>query len=217
MHGTDRDDPVCPVMQGVFRFRKQLFVDDLGWDLPSLGEAWGEGARDEERDGFDTADAIHCALYCESEVVGVFRAIRCDRPYLSRVVFPELAAGRAFPRRPDCFEISRFGVRETQRRLGPLLYAVMFHFGAERGARSLVATVDLGHERLLRRLGVRTDRYGLPQVIGRTVHGREILAVAGEIPLTRQDRATAARFDHLLSFVEISDETSVLGSRRLSA
>lgn len=199
------------VIDLLYRFRKELFVDGYGWTLD---------VRDgRERDQFDTPAAVHCALLQGHEVVGGFRAVRADNDYLARCVFPQLAAVKNYPQRPDAWEISRFGVRlgPNQRELAKFNYSLMFRFAQLRQAAALVALVDLNHERLLKLLGIRTRRYGPPQIIGNTIHGEALWGVAGEIPLAEQQ---GSRFRGLLALakhVEIEDEALVLGRTRVSA
>ena len=192
-----------------FRFRKALFVDECGWNLPVCS--------DTETDQFDTADAIYCTLLADDAVVGGFRAIRCDRPYLARDVFPHLATTRPYPERPDYWEISRFGVNRQQRKYGVALYAVMFHFAAARRAKALVAVADLGHERLLGKLGIRTRRYGAPVSLGDPNMGEPIQIVAGEIPLAEQDRTRLQFLRSCAESMEIRDDTLVWRPARVSA
>ena len=196
----------------LLRFRKALFIDEYGWDLPA-----DEGR---ERDRFDTNETIHSALYFEDELVGTFRAIRTDRSYLAADVFPQLASTVPFPRQPARWEISRFGVlsRRQSRRHARANYAAMFRFAQLVGARGLVAIADLTYERFLGVLGVRTRRYGPPQIIGQDRSGRDLVAVAGEIPLGSSQGGP--RFNQLMqlaSNVEIIDAAQVLRPARISA
>ena len=199
------------VIDLIYRFRKRLFVESYGWRLD---------VRDgRERDQFDTPAAVHCALICNQEVVGGFRAMRADNEYLARCVFPQLAAVKSYPQRPDAWEISRFGVLPgpDQRELAKFNYSLMFRFAQVRQAAALVALVDLNHERLLKLLGIRTRRYGPPQIIGKDTRGEDLWGVAGEIPLAEQQ---GSRFRELLALakqVEIDDEALVLGRTRVSA
>ena len=96
---TEERDP--PSVQAMFRLRKRLFVDHCGWMLSTTGEV--------ERDQFDTWYTEHCLLFCGADLVGGFRAIRTDYPYLTQSIFPQLAV-RRFPNRRNVWEISRFGV-----------------------------------------------------------------------------------------------------------
>lgn len=199
------------VIDLIYKFRRQLFVDAYGWTLD---------VRDgRERDQFDTSAAVHCALMRNQQVVGGFRAMRADSEYLARCVFPQLAAVRDYPRRPDAWEISRFGVLPgiDQRDLAKLNYSLMFRFAQMRQVTALVALVDLNHERLLKLLGIRARRYGPPQIIGNNVRGEALWGVAGEIPLAEQQ---GSRFRALLALakqVEIDDEALVFGRTRVSA
>ncbi|ODA67868.1 Acyl-homoserine-lactone synthase [Methyloligella halotolerans] len=204
-----KDDP--HTVYGLQRFRKALFVDELGWDLTTFG--------DRESDQFDTDVAIHCALLQGDEIIGGFRAIPTNQSYLVKDVFPQLATLRAYPSRADVWEISRFGVAPCTERLhlARTLYSLMFRFGYSRRASALVALADLTYERFLTRLGIRTRRYGPPQIIGTDRSGRRLRAVAGEIPL--QDQA-GEKFQTLLSLankLDVHDETLVRGSERISA
>lgn len=194
----------------LFVFRKALFVDTYGWDLPTV-----DGY---ERDRFDSSSTIYAALYNEDEFVGMFRAIRADRPYLGETLFPELAALRPFPKSSDYWEISRFGVVPGNGTRDALMnYAAMFHFAARVGATGLVAIADLVYERFLWIHGIHSLRYGPPQVIGRTLDGRPLEAVAGEIPLAEQG---GAKFEQLLSLIdelEIHDVSQIFGPSRIPA
>jgi acyl homoserine lactone synthase len=200
-----------PLAQAFGRFRKQLFVDKLGWTLETRGEI--------EFDEFDTENAIFTVLIQNSVIIGGFRAIRTDNAYLASAVFPQLACWRPYPVSPDCWEISRFGVLcgENAGAVAQANYSAMFRFALRRQATALVALADPTYERYLATLGIRTLRYGPPTVIGHDRDGRPLQALAGEIPLTGQ---RSPRFLSLLKIVnamEIVDETLVLGSDAIPA
>jgi len=197
-------------VDALFQFRKELFVDALGWTLPVH--------HGRERDQFDTGAAEYCALLDGARLIGGFRAIRTDSDYLARAVFSRLAALREFPQRADVWEISRFGVLPGSARIAAKTnYSLMFEFARRRRASSLVAVVDLTYERFLGVLGIRTRRYGPPQIIGETARGEPIWAVAGEIPLAEQDDPRFHALLALVKQVEITDDTVVFGRRRISA
>lgn len=206
---TEAQNPA--VVDALYKIRKSIFVDMHGWDLRVV-----DGR---ERDQFDTAAAVHCALFRDSELIGGFRATRTDHDYLARSVFPQLAAVKSYPQRADVWEISRFGVLPSNDRLetAKVNYSLMFRFAQVRAASALVALADLTYERFLRTLGIRTRRYGPPQIIGADKAGEPLWAVAGEIPMAEQ---SGSRFQALLALakqVEIEDETLVLGRIRVSA
>jgi N-acyl-L-homoserine lactone synthetase len=195
----------------LFRFRKTLFVDNLGWDLTV--------AEGRERDQFDSDAAVHCGLLRNGGLIAGFRAIRTDGPYLARSVFPQLATFAPYPQRHDVWEISRFGVlpEEAGSVTARLLYALMFRFAYRCGATALVALADLRYERFLTQLGIRTRRYGPPQAVGTDETGKALWLVAGDIPLANQRGWRFEALIRLADGMEIDDETLVLGSDRLSA
>lgn len=195
----------------IYQFRKSLFVDALGWTL--------DVQDGRECDQFDTPAAVHCALMHDDAVIGGFRAIRTDNDYLARSVFPQLAAVRGYPQRPDIWEISRFGLLPgvDQHELAKLNYSLMFRFAQLRQATALVALVDLTYERFLKLLGIRTRRYGPPQIIGNNARGEDLWGVAGEIPLAEQQGSRFQRLLALAKQVEIEDEALVFGRTRVSA
>jgi acyl homoserine lactone synthase len=190
-------------------FRRKLFVDTLQWDLRVFGNL--------EIDQFDGAKATYCAIYANDTLISGFRAIRCDHEYLALSVFPQLATDRPYPRHPDMWEISRLGVNPPDVNIAGVTYAVMLHLARLRGAKALVALVDLCHERLLRQIGIKTRRYGSPQIIGTDRKGRRLTAVAGEIPIQEQGGEAFEALMDLLQTVEIVDETLVLRSEAVQS
>jgi N-acyl-L-homoserine lactone synthetase len=193
----------------LFRFRHALFVRELGWSLAA--------GKDFERDEFDTGDAIYCGLWADGEMIGCFRAIACDRPYLARTVFPQMATRRTFPVSAGYIEISRFGVLAAHRRASMLLYSLMVRFGLACHAIALVALADPAHERLLNRIGLSTSRYGDIQIVGFREDGKWILAVAGEIPVPQKLPPAFKSLLELTQTMEIRDEAFSFGRERLSA
>ena len=191
-------------------FRKRLFIDNLGWRLSA--------ENDVELDEFDTDRAEYGLIYAGGSIVAGFRAIQTTYPYLAATHFPDLAKLRKFPVRQDYYEISRFGILAAtqQLNLGLLNYALMFEFARRRNAAALIAIADLAHERLLRAIGIRTRRYGPPGIVGKDNAGEDIIAVAGEIPLSEQSTHLSSRLISLLeNQVELKDETHIFGRHGL--
>jgi len=203
------DEPA--VVTSLQLFRKRLFVDHLGWALHT---------RDgREIDEFDRPDTRYCALYADDLLVGGFRAIRTDQQYVAQSVFPQLATIREYPRRRDVWEISRFGILpdRASEQLARFNYGLMFQFGQARQASALVAVADLVYERYLRAIGIRTRRYGPPQVVGTDRFGRDLVCVAGEIPLGDQRGHRVAALLALANSIEVYDATLVRRSTAISA
>lgn len=190
-------------------FRKDIFVNRLGWSLQTSG--------DYELDEFDNENAIHCGVFDGPELVGGFRAVRSDHPYLAATHFPHFASLKPFPRRADVWEISRFATKGESSDISRLTYGVMLRFARSRNASSLVALVDLHHERLLRRLGIKTRRFGAPQIVGYDRSGKALTAVAGEIPMLEQPDEGFQTVLTSANVVEMTDETLVRGRRLVSA
>lgn len=192
-----------------FRLRHALFVRELGWSLATESG--------HERDEFDTADAIYCGLSFDGQLIGGFRAINCDRPYLARTIFSHMATHRPFPISSKYIEISRLGVLAAHRPAGSMLYSLLLRFALARNAVALVALAELTHERLLNRMGLPTSRYGSAQIVGFRDDGAWILAVAGEIPIPQEPSLALKELLELTHHMEISDEASIFGCERLSA
>ncbi len=203
------DEPA--IVTNLQRLRKRLFIDHAGWALQTSGDL--------EIDQFDQPETSHCALYVDGALVGGFRAIRTDSPYLGETVFPQLASLREYPRRRDAWEITRFGIlpEYASDSLARLNYGLMFLFAKTRQATSLVAVADLAYERYLRAIGIRTRRYGPPRVIGKDRLGRDHLCVAGEIPVGDQTTSRIAPLLALTDSIEVNDATLVRRSAAISA
>jgi acyl homoserine lactone synthase len=195
--------------RAVFNFRTRLFVDHLGWSLSMENGI--------ERDQFDTANAIYCALLYRETVVGCFRAIPCNQPYLAKDVFSHLATTAKYPGSPRALEISRFGVAVEHPPAGIRLYSLMIRLALTRNVISLVAIVELSHERLLNMIGLKTVRYGGIHIVGFTSDGSWILAVAGEIPVSHEIQPRLQKILERTKQMEIIDETEVYRHSRLSA
>lgn len=192
------------------RFRKALFIDQLGWPLRSF--------RGEEIDDFDRDDAVYCVVRSTEGVLAGFRAMPTNLSYLASVAFPSLASDRPYPNTPDIWEISRFGIApRAGHAIAQLNYGLMFRFAQRRQVQALVAIADLAYERYLAALGVHAVRYGEPQPLARDRAGNTQLIVAGEIPILAQSGERFRRLIATTQSVEIIDETLVLGSDSLSA
>jgi acyl homoserine lactone synthase len=210
-HALVTTEEISPAnVQAMLRLRKRLFVDQCGWKLATIGDV--------ERDQFDVWYTEHCLLFRGAELVGGFRAIRTDYPYLTQSVFPQLAV-RRFPNRRNVWEISRFGVLPlaTDAKSARLNYALMFRFAEMRSAEALVAMADLSYERFLKRMSIRTRRFGPPQLIGTDSRGVPLIAVAGEIPVNESDNPGLTKFLDLGRQLEIHDATHVFGRSSISA
>lgn len=194
----------------IFSFRKRLFIDLYGWDLPICA--------DRERDAFDTEATVYAALFHRDALVGMFRAIRTDQPYLGSSVFPQLATQIPYPHDWRSWEISRFGVLPSNgARHAVMNYTAMFHFARRVNARSLIAVADPVYERFLFANGIQSQRYGPPQIVSCDTRARPIEVVAGEITIPDQKGPKFERLVLLANEMEIRDVSQIFGPTRVSA
>ncbi|HEV2747193.1 MAG TPA: acyl-homoserine-lactone synthase [Allosphingosinicella sp.] len=89
-----------PLME-MYHHRKRVFVDQLGWDLPSAG-SWLEV------DEFDHDSAVYLLARNEADGahLGSVRLLPTTGPHMLTSIFSELCPVGA-PQGPDCWEISR--------------------------------------------------------------------------------------------------------------
>ncbi len=193
------------------RFRKQLFVDEIGWNL-----AHNDGI---EADEFDTRRAVFCSLYYGNEIVGCWRAIRTTNEYLGRKHFPQLATLRSYPRHPDIWEFSRLGaIRHPKRATsGTYMYALMFHFACTRSVQSVCGVISPIHDRNFFKNGLRTRRFGGPQVVGNDARGRPISVFFAEIRMAEQHPEVLEKVLAPINQLELQDDALVLGRTPVSA
>jgi acyl homoserine lactone synthase len=156
-------------LDGMFRLRHEVFRERLNWDV---GSTYGR-----ERDQFDELEPVYIVCEQDGEVLGSWRLLPTTGPYMLKNVFPELLHGADAPCAPDVWEISRFAVSKrvlgndslgTIRSVTQLLLDQLFTFAARRNLSRIVAVSDVRFERILKRSGLVTHRYGPPMQIGVT-------------------------------------------------
>ncbi len=156
-------------LEGMFKLRHEVFKERLDWEVGS------QNGR--ERDMFDDLDPVYIVCEDDGDVLGTWRLLPTTKPYMLKDVFPELLYGMPAPEAPDVWEISRFAVSKrvigndslgTIKRVTNLLLEQLFAFAAHRDIRQIVAVADVRFERILKRSGLLTHRYGPPLQIGVT-------------------------------------------------
>lgn len=156
-------------LEGMFRLRHEVFKERLDWEVGSQAG--------KERDMFDDLDPVYIVCEHAGEVLGSWRLLQTTRPYMLKDVFPELLYGMPAPEAPDVWEISRFAVSKrmanneslgTINTVTNLLLEQLFTFAARRSISRIVAVADVRFERILKRAGLLTQRFGPPLQIGVT-------------------------------------------------
>ena len=156
------------VYSEVSRYRHQVFVERLGWDL--------RVENGEERDQFDRPDTVYViARDDRGRVIGCARLLPTTQPYLLGEVFPGLLNGEPPPCSPEVWELSRFAavdlnhaptspVGQFSSPIAVDLLRESIACAAARGAKRLITVSPIGVERLLRRAGFNAHRAGPPMV-----------------------------------------------------
>jgi acyl homoserine lactone synthase len=156
-------------LDGMFRLRHEVFKERLDWEVGSQAG--------KERDMFDDLDPVYIVCEHQGEVLGSWRLLQTTRPYMLKDVFPELLYGMPAPEAEDVWEISRFAVSKrmanneslgTINTVTNLLLDQLFTFAARRKISRIVAVADVRFERILKRAGLLTQRFGPPLQIGVT-------------------------------------------------
>ena len=172
MRTSVHDDGCLPedVDAALARYRHRIFVEQLGWSLPSADDRF-------ERDQYDRGDTVYVVAHDESGAIcGCARLLPTTRPYLLQELFSFLLAdGTEPPKAADVWELSRFAASGTDGALSdesgawavqPMLASVV-ECAVKLGARQLIGVTFLSMERLFRRIGVHAHPAGTAQRIDR--------------------------------------------------
>lgn len=156
------------VLFDMARYRHQVFVEKLGWDLHTRGRL--------ELDEFDRKDTVYLIVRNpEGEIVGTSRLLPTHRPYLLASVFPQLLGDTPAPCSPKIWELSRFAAADGMHlgtgedpygwSLALDMLAVAMRTVAKEGGQRLISASPLGVERILRRAGLSTQRVAPPVLV----------------------------------------------------
>ncbi|MEQ9109645.1 MAG: acyl-homoserine-lactone synthase [Rhodospirillaceae bacterium] len=165
----DQRSTSTTALEGMFRLRHEVFKERLNWDVGCIAG--------KERDDFDDLDPVYIVCEEEGEVMGSWRLLPTTGPYMLKNVFPELLHGAPAPEAENTWEISRFAVSKrvagndslgTIRTVTNTLLEELFKFASRRNIERIVAVSDIRFERILKRAGLLTTRFGEPLQIGVT-------------------------------------------------
>lgn len=148
--GCTQDD-----LHRIFHIRKQVFVDRLNWKVESID--------DREFDDFDTPSACYIVVRQGDDIVATCRLIQTTNPTMLSDVFPDLLRGEDLIPDPKVCEISRLssiGSSAMKRGALPHILQGLRNHADARGITEYVFVTTTTIERLLRRFGVATSRFG---------------------------------------------------------
>ena len=100
--GKLKEHPRWEVENELYRFRKRVFSDRLGWDV--------ESHRGLERDSFDKPDTHWVLIEDEEGLCGCIRLLSCAQDYMLPSIFPGALAGERPPRGADVWELTRLAI-----------------------------------------------------------------------------------------------------------
>lgn len=147
------------------KLRAKVFKDRMGWDVPIMSGM--------EIDGYDAIEPHYMMMKePDGELRGCWRILPTEGPYMLKDSFPELLHGQPAPEHPRIWELSRFAI-ETEGRhsfgfseLAMESIEKIIAYGHRMGVEHYVTVTTTAIERLLRRAGVVTSRFGPPMQIG---------------------------------------------------
>ncbi|MEO8802435.1 MAG: acyl-homoserine-lactone synthase [Rudaea sp.] len=156
-------------------YRHKVFVEQLGWELPTEQPGF-------ERDQFDRPDTLYVvARDAQARICGCARLLTTQQAYLLATVFPGLLGDQPAPCSADVWELSRYTTQvvegdatsriEARQRFHTLLKAVV-ETALMKGAKRLITFSYTGVERIARNFGLHVHRAGAPQMID----GKPVLA-----------------------------------------
>ena len=146
--------------------RAKVFKDRLGWEVPVMSGM--------EIDGYDALEPLYMMIREPGggALRGCWRILPTEGPYMLKDSFAELLHGQQAPANARIWELSRFAIETdgnprfgfseiTMESIGEVI-----SYGYHAGIDQYVTVTTTAIERLLRRAGVVTRRFGSPLTIG---------------------------------------------------
>lgn len=147
------------------RLRAKVFKDRMGWDVPLMSGM--------EIDGYDAIEPTYMMIREPGgSLRGCWRILPTEGPYMLKDSFPQLLHGQPAPEDPKIWELSRFAIETEGRHSFGFSEVAMesigeiIAYGHKMGIDQYVTVTTTAIERLLRRAGVVTSRFGPPIQIG---------------------------------------------------
>jgi N-acyl-L-homoserine lactone synthetase len=159
------------IVKDMFRLRKRVFADRLGWDV--------QISQGMERDRFDDLDPAHVvSVDDEGRVVGCMRLLQTTGPHMLSDVFSSILDGEPPLRSATLWEATRFCVDTDRlvsgRARNSIAYVTSevmigaFEFAMSAGVTDAVAVIDPVMDGVLTRSGNAPQGYvGTPKPMGK--------------------------------------------------
>jgi len=165
---TSEIGPIKIASEDLFRFRFGIFKEKLGWDVPTDQNQF-------EVDEFDGPHATYLMSRSQNKMTGCMRLLATTGPYMLKDTFPELLDSNSAPIDPAIWEVSRFAcVEQSPQHLhgsisasSMALMQTAIRIAVEKKLKGYVIVTTTSFERLLKRLGLDTERYGPARDIGK--------------------------------------------------
>ncbi len=148
------------------KLRAKVFKDRLGWEVPILSGM--------EIDGYDALEPLYMMMREPGggALRGCWRLLPTEGPYMLKDSFAQLLHGQQAPEDARIWELSRFAIETggdgcfgfSEITLESI--AEIISHGYHCGIDQYVTVTTVAIERLLRRAGVVTRRFGAPLQIG---------------------------------------------------
>lgn len=158
----------APLLDSMYALRHAMFSDRLQWKV--------ESHNGREKDWFDRLEPTYVVARSavnSATASGSWRLLPTTGPYMLKDVFPELLHGQSAPQDPRIWEASRFAVSRDD---DPAAFGLnetpiamireMLRFVRRNGVDEIVTVTSVGVERLIRNLGLKTERFGPALQIG---------------------------------------------------
>lgn len=162
---ASRRDFPTQVLGDMHRLRAKVFRDRMGWDVPLMSGM--------EIDGYDAIEPTYMMISETGGALrGCWRILPTEGPYMLKDSFPQLLHGQPAPEDPKIWELSRFAIEtEGRHNFGFSEVAMesigeIIAYGHRMDIDQYVTVTTTAIERLLRRAGVVTSRFGPPIQIG---------------------------------------------------
>jgi acyl homoserine lactone synthase len=162
--GTRQDFELAELAE-MYRLRAKVFGERMGWEVAILSGM--------EIDGYDALSPYYMLVHgASSELLGCWRILPTQGPYMLKDTFPELLHGQSAPEEARVWELSRFAMvsgADGHFAFTELVLDAMRElekFAGRMGITRFVTVTTTSVERMMKRTGIEMHRFGPPMRIG---------------------------------------------------